>query len=115
MAAIDLPGAEHLHTLIDIIAGNPTATTARLLEYFRDTDVHGYLEKLAAYPTSVEDSVRQKHFDDVLMTLINRQQEQRRLALLEKSRQQGLDDAEKAELVALLATRKGPAGQAVED
>jgi len=114
IAEVDLPGAEHLQTLLGIVADNPQVSTAQLVEYFRDSDVHDYFKKLAVYPTSIEESVRQKHFTDTLLTLASKQQEQIRLRLLEKSRQQDLTEVEKKELLALFAARKDGGDELVQ-
>lgn len=109
--SITLAGAEHLRSMLQQIAADPKISTARLLEHYRDTDIHSYLEKLAAYPTSIDSAVRSRHFNDTLAKIAAQQDEQRRLFLLEKSRHQALEGDQKQELLALLNARK----QAIAD
>ncbi len=103
---LDLQGAEHLQQLHGLIRENPQANTARLLEQFRDSGVHGYLEKLAAYPTSIHSEALDRYFNDTLTKILAQQDDQRRLVLLEKSRAQSLEREEKQELLELLSARK---------
>jgi len=103
---LSLPGSEHLKQMVHQVAADPEITTARLLEHFRDSSVHGYLEKLASYPTSIDENVLQQQFYDTLKRVVAQQHDERRLDLLEKSRQQGLEGEEKQELLALLSARR---------
>ena len=113
---LSLPGAEHLQSMLQKISNDPSISTARLVEQYRDTAIHAYLEKLAAYPTSIDNDVRQKQFDETLATIAAQQDDQRRLLLLEKSRTDGLDGVEKQELLQLLNARKRViAGESAED
>jgi DNA primase len=103
--ALKTQGADILARLVDLSAGEPDQNTARLLEAFRDSRYHGYLEKLAVRPTYIDDESREAHFADTIDHLMEDQKEQRRLQLLEKSRQQSLESGEKQELAALLQAR----------
>jgi len=102
---LTLKGAEHFRLMLSQINASPDMNTARLLEYFRESGVHDYLQKLASYDTSIDEEVIERHFNDTLNTIISQQDEQRRLALLEKSREEGLEDEEEEELRALFKVR----------
>lgn len=103
---LELEGAQHLRQMLQLINQDEGFNTARLLEHFRDSGVHNYLEKLASYPTSIHSEALHRHFNDTLAKLLAQQDEQRRLHLLEKSRGQGLEGGEKQELLALLDAKK---------
>ncbi len=102
---LTLKGADHFRSMLSQISASPDMNTARLLEYFRESGVHEYLQKLASYETSIDEEVLERHFNDTLATIVSQQDEQRRLALLEKSREQELEGAEKEELLELLKGR----------
>nr|MBX2869099.1 DNA primase [Acidiferrobacterales bacterium] len=94
---LTLRGAEHFRTMISQIQSSPDMNTARLLESFRESGVHEYLQKLASYNTAIDEEVMTQHFNDTLHTIVAQQDEQRRLELLEKSRERGLNDQEELE------------------
>ncbi len=106
VAKLSVQGSDHLRQILSLIQSNPELNTARLLEQFRDSGIHEYLEKLAAYPTSIHSEALQQHFNDTLTKLLAEQDDRRRLSLLDKSRIQGLEVAEKQELLMLLSERK---------
>jgi len=108
---LSLRGAEHFRSMLSQINSSSDMNTARLLEHFRDSGVHEYMQKLASYETSIDEEVMERHFNDTLYTIIAQQDDQRRLALLEKSRAQGLEGAEKEELLALLNVRSQSMGE----
>ena len=81
------------------------------MEHFRESGVHGYLEKLASYPTSIDEEALQQQFEDTLTRVVAQQAESRRLDLLEKSRRQRLEGDEKQELLDLLSARKAQFNQ----
>ena len=102
---LDMPGSEVLTSMIGSILNHPEQTTARLLESFRDSSFHPYLEKLAGRPNLIEEHALQTYFTDTINSLLHKRVEQRRLALLEKSRQGLLTREDKDELISLLRTR----------
>jgi len=102
---LDMQGIDVLVGMIDAIINQPDQTTARLLEHFRDSPFHTYLEKLASRTNLIHRDALETCFKDTLLCLVDSQAEQRRLALLEKSRQGTLAGDEKAELIALLNAR----------
>jgi DNA primase len=103
---LHIEGAQYLQQMLQLILQDESINTARLLEHFRDSGVHNYLEKLASYPTSIHSEALHRHFNDTLAKLLAQQDEHRRLHLLEKSRGQGLEGEEKQELLALLDAKK---------
>ena len=102
---IDIPGADILRGLFAQLKTSPEQSTARLLESFRDSEFHSYLERLAGREHWIEEEALPKTFSDTIDRLIDQQSEQIRLALLEKSRSQSLTEPEKAQLLELLASR----------
>ncbi|MGI9290384.1 MAG: DNA primase [Gammaproteobacteria bacterium] len=103
---LEIEGAQHLRQMLALVGQDESINTARLLEHFRESGVHNYLEKLASYPTSIHSEALHRQFNDTLVKLLAQQDEQRRLHLLEKSRGQGLEGEEKQELLALLDAKK---------
>jgi len=102
---LDIQGIEVLVSIIDAVINQPDQNTARLLEHFRDLPFYSYLEKLAMRTNLISLDVLETYFKDTIHHLVDSQAEQRRLILLDKSRQDKLGCDEKAELVALLNTR----------
>lgn len=102
---LKIQGADVLIKMIEFIQSQPEQHTARLLELFRDFPFHNYLEKLAMRPNFIDDNALSAQFGDTLNRLIETQIEQRRLELLEKSRQCPLEKDEEAELVESLKDR----------
>ncbi|MEM7193819.1 MAG: DNA primase [Pseudomonadota bacterium] len=105
LGSLTIKGSGVLQKLSVMLESDASFTTARLLESFRDEPVHPYLEKLASHPNSVEDELLPRVFNDTLSRLVAEELEVRRMVLIEKSRQQELDDHEKQELVTLLSER----------
>ncbi|NKB76905.1 MAG: DNA primase [Gammaproteobacteria bacterium] len=102
---LNMTGANVLLQMIDKGLTTEEQTTARLLESFRESEFHPYLEKLAGRTHLVDDQALEAYFNDTLNRLLSQQDEQHRLILLEKSRQGTLDPHEKVQLVELLQTR----------
>ena len=84
-----------------------SATTAHLLESFRESRFHGYLQTLASRENYVDDDSRASLFLDTLSRLLEENNEKRRLELLEKARISGLGEEEKQELRERLGSRTG--------
>ncbi len=105
-------GSEVLADLRARAAANPQVTTARLLEAWRDTSEHRYLERLAAhsFATDPDDDRAEtlaRVFDDALARLAEQQRRGRRAALVEAARERALTDAEKRELLRLMGDSTG--------
>lgn len=106
---LQIQGAEVLLKMIGHIRDQPEQTTARLLELFRDSTYHGYLEKLAMRPNFIDDDVLEPQFKDTVGRLLESQKGQERREALEKLRQKSISELkedEKAALVALLNARQ---------
>ena len=103
---LKVQGAEHLQQIAERAAADPEITTARLVEGFRESNVHGYMEMLASHPHYLKEQVTQKHFEDTLAKLEELQNDERRLLLLEKARQHPLQPEEKQELLSLLDRKR---------
>ncbi|NKB63406.1 MAG: DNA primase [Gammaproteobacteria bacterium] len=105
LRSLNIKGANILLAMIDASLNTQEQTTARLLESFRESEFHSYLEKLAGRSHFVDDQSLELYFNDTLDRLLYQQKEQHRLVLLEKSRQGTLAPGEKEQLVKLLQTR----------
>jgi DNA primase len=105
---LQLQGSDVLLKMIEIIRDQPDKTTARLLELFRESTVHGYLEKLAMRPNEIHEDALQAQFNDTIERLLESQKAEERQEALENLRQKNineLNDEEKKQLVALLKAR----------
>lgn len=91
--------------LIDQISHNPKTTTAALLELWRDTNYFDSIVKLAVWDHQVPDQELIKEFTDTLLFLQKQNSNQKINLLIDKSRQQGLNETEKHTLLELLRKR----------
>ncbi len=107
LAELDLPGARILLELLERCSDRPGQNTANLLEAYRGSDSHGYLEELAARSNYIAESALKTQFSDTLDVLREEPSRQRRLQLLEKSRLGPLRQEERQELLMLLRQRAG--------
>ncbi|MCY3768898.1 MAG: DNA primase [Gammaproteobacteria bacterium] len=105
---IKMPGSEILVGMIGLCKGKEGQTTARLLEAFRDSPHHEYLERLAVRANLIDEDALESQFKDTISRLLENQAAQHRMALLEKARRNMLDPAEKEELARLLQARAKP-------
>ena len=105
IAQLHIAGADHLRHVVDRITSDPAITTARLVEDFRDSGVQEYIEHLAFHDHLLQPQAIRQTLNDTLSRLWDMQSEERRNSLLEKSRENGLSEAEKAELRQLLQDR----------
>jgi DNA primase len=112
VAGIDRPGIPLLAELLSQLREDPPASTAAVLERWRDRPEHGSLAKLAMAECLVPDAAgAAAELGSALVRLINEESPARRLdELLVKARDSALDEAEKVELQGLLAAR-GPASR----
>lgn len=106
VAALTQQGAEYLRRILDRIRQDADINTARLVEGFRDSGVYDYMERLASHDNLVQEQSVAQHLNDTLDRLQELQNDERRAELLEKSRQQSLDEGELEELRTLLDARK---------
>ena len=105
---IQIKGSEVLVKMLELIQNQPEQTTARLLELFRNSIYHGYLENLAIRPTFINDDALETQFRDTILKILETQQEQDREATIEKYRQTNINELkadEKTALIALLNAR----------
>ncbi len=107
VATIDRPGIPLLTELLAQLREDPPASTAALLERWRDRPEHGSLDKLAmAVCLAPDEAGAAAELRSALNRLINEESPVRRLdELLAKARDTALDDTEKQELQGLLAAR----------
>ncbi len=105
---LQIPGAEILVGMIALCQEKGDQTTARLLEAFRDSPHHEYLEKLATRSNLIDEKALESQFKDTISRLLENQTAQYRLALLEKARSNLLGPGEKEELARLLQARAKP-------
>jgi len=105
---LDKPGVELLAELIDMARSRPGINSAMLVEHFAERAEYPALQKLMAAMVVGEPETQRAEFFDALRRMEEQAVMQRRDWLTNKSREGGLDNAEKAELRELLAARNTP-------
>jgi DNA primase len=115
LATIDRPGVPLLLALLTQLREDPAASTAVLLERWRDRPDYGPLAKLAAAECLVADpAAAAAELGSAVARLVAEEHPGRRLDdLLAKARDTGLSDPEKQELQELFRARRG-SGQPVK-
>ena len=113
IGAFDRPGSALLAELLMQVREDPPASTAALLERWRDRPEHASLSKLALGEVLVADVEQAtKELQSAVTRLIHEESPARRLdELLTKARDDALTDQEKLELQGLLRA-KGQSGRA---
>lgn len=102
----DIPGSELLAELLETARSSPHLSTAAMIERFRERQEYPHLLKLLEWePAASDDDTLRRMFLDAITRLVSKRTELRTEHLLHKSRVQGLDPEEKAELNALLSRR----------
>jgi DNA primase len=105
LEAEDEPGVEVLNGLIAYLKRTPTATTAMLVEQWRETVWFESLQKLSTWAHQVPEASIDQEFVE-LMTYLNRQAFEKKIQdYLSRSRMQGLSIEERAHLQILLRKR----------
>lgn len=102
-------GVDLLAELIDIARSRPGINSAVLVENFMDRPEYPALQKLMQLGLLVDPDAQRSEFRGALINMQNQAVSDRREYLIAKSREEGLDDTEKAELRVLLAARATPA------
>ncbi|MFJ1269858.1 DNA primase [Legionella lytica] len=102
-----LDASEHeiLLKLLQQLAANPQANTASLIETWRDHSYFDFINRLAAWNHQVPEAELVKEFIDIILFLQKQNQELIIRRLIEKSRQQGLTEAERISLQKMLQER----------
>ena len=103
--ALRQPGIELLTELIALASARPDITTGSLLEHFEGRDEATALQKLASQTVPGEETHWREEFLDTMAQLDRQVLQQRVDELQAKQSDGGLDDADKAELRALLLAR----------
>ena len=101
------PGVELLVELLSLVHARPEITTGALLQHFAERDELSALQKLASQVLPGNDTTWRMELLDAVVQLEKQTVEQRIEELQAKSRDIGLDDADKYELRALLQARIG--------
>ena len=112
LAELELPGVALLCQVLDLLENEPHLGTAAILERFRGTEAGSQLARLLAWDPQVPEEGAAAELEGALARLEARHREQRAERLLAKARSAGLDEAEKAELRALLGARSPGEGRA---
>jgi DNA primase len=109
LATVDRPGVPLLIELLTQLREDPAASTAVLLERWRDRSEHGPLARLASVESLVGDpTAAAAELRSAIARLVAEDDPGRRLdVLLAKARDTTLSETEKQQLQALLAAR-GP-------
>lgn len=92
--------------LLDKLASNPKANTAILLEAWREDAYFDSINKLAAWDHQVPEEELNREFIDIMLFLQRQNRERLIHQLIDKSRQQGLNESEKIYLQNMLALKK---------
>lgn len=103
------PGVPLLAELIALVHERPEITTGALLEHFAEREEGAALQKLAVQALPGEEAKWRDEFLDAMAQLERQTLQQRIDELGAKQREQGLDDADKAEMRALLLAKLQPA------
>ncbi len=109
---LDKPGVELLAELIDLARSRPGINPASLVEHYAERPEYPALQKLMAAAAVGEPEAQQVEFFEALARMEQQAVAQRRDALVAKSREGALSDAEKTELRELLAAKRVPAAAA---
>ncbi|QMT59260.1 DNA primase [Legionella sp. PC997] len=96
---------EILLQVLQQLANNPQATTATLIESWRDHPYFGSMNKLAAWEHLVPEPELVKEFIDIMLFLQKQNRELTIRQLINKSRQQGLSEIERIKLQEMLKER----------
>lgn len=102
---LDTKEHEILLELLQKLATNPQATTATLIESWRDHPYFDSMNKLAAWDHLVPEQELVKEFIDIMVFLQKQNRELTIRLLINKSREQGLSEAEKIKLQEMLKER----------
>ncbi len=103
---LNLPASKLLSELLQLLSHQPDLNTASIIEHWQNTPEQHYLEKLAIEPLAFDniDSIEQDFHD--LFALLKRQYQEKQIdSLLQKEKQQGLNDEERKQLMIFLTTR----------
>lgn len=101
-----VPGVDLLRSLLETVHANPHMTTAALLERWRGRPEHNHLAKLLEWSdVSMKESQARKVFLDAIARIRQQSVSKRLENLLALARKQGLNEAQKRELNALLRAR----------
>jgi DNA primase len=109
---LDKPGVELLAELIDLARARPGINPASLVEHYAERPEYPALQKLMAAAAVGEPEAQQVEFFEALARMEQQAVAQRRDALVAKSREGALSDADKAELRELLAAKRVPTAAA---
>lgn len=102
---LDANEHEILLQLFQQLAANPQANTASLIETWRNHSYFDFINRLAAWNHQVPEAELVKEFIDIILFLQKQNQELIIRRLIEKSRQQGLTEAERMSLQKMLQER----------
>ncbi|MCW8399711.1 DNA primase [Legionella sp. PATHC038] len=96
---------EILLSVLEQLEANPQATTATLIESWRNHPYFESMNKLAAWDHLVPEQELVKEFIDIILFLQKQNRELTIRQLINKSRQQGLNEEEKIQLQEMLKER----------
>ncbi|KTD02772.1 DNA primase [Fluoribacter gormanii] len=102
---LDTKEHEILLHVLQQLATNPQATTATLIESWRDHPYFDSMNKLAAWEHLVPEQELVKEFIDIILFLQKQNRELTIRQLINKSRQQGLSETERIKLQEMLKER----------
>ncbi|OIZ94039.1 hypothetical protein A1D18_03990 [Candidatus Rickettsiella isopodorum] len=103
LSTLELPGSNLLVKLFVLLKQHPELTSAMLLEYWREDEVHyKILKQLISYPLTIPESGVQAEFHDLLKHLKKAVADTQIDKLLQHGKQCGLNEQEKKHLYHLM-------------
>lgn len=103
LSTLELPGSNLLVKLFLLLKQYPELTSAMLLEYWREDEVHyKILKQLISYPLTIPESGVQAEFHDLLKHLKKAVADTQIDKLLQHGKQCGLNEQEKKHLYHLM-------------
>ncbi|MEJ2347358.1 MAG: DNA primase [Gammaproteobacteria bacterium] len=103
---LELPGADLLTRLVEMLQSEPHLSTGALLERWRDTPEGGHLLKLAQIDQPGSDAALEQEFIDTIRHLRSKHLDQRWEFLQQKLAREGLNDEEKNEWKQILTSKR---------
>ena len=102
---LDAPKHRFLQKLMQQIGAQPSITTAKLIESWRESSQFNALNKLAAWDHQVPEAALAKEFTDIVLFLAKENNETLIKELIEKAHHQGLTPIERQNLQEKLKQR----------
>ncbi|MFC3031467.1 DNA primase [Pseudoalteromonas fenneropenaei] len=106
LAEMAIPGIALFLQLQQLCLAQPTANTAQLIEFFRDSKEYEVLKKLAGWPHNIRDEALEKQFQQTFQFIEDQCLNLHLETLLIKEKTEGLSSEERQEVVLLTTALK---------